>query len=228
MTLSMLTAASPSESYAPPLPVRITKSLLGYGVIAGPIYVGVSVAQGLTRDGFDFTRHAWSLLANGDLGWIQVANFTLTGLMLVAFAVGMRRALQGGRGGTWAPLLMGIFGVGMILSVVFRADPALGFPPGAPEQPEMTLRGALHYPVAGVGFISLVAAFFVLASRYAAEGRRGRAVLSRLVGLAFLAGFAAMIASGGAAWGVVSFTIGILAIFTWVSATAVDLYRRAG
>ena len=23
----------------PPLPVRITKSLLGYGVIAGPIYV---------------------------------------------------------------------------------------------------------------------------------------------------------------------------------------------
>lgn len=32
---------------------RITKSLLGYGVIAGPVYVLVSLAQALTRDGFD-------------------------------------------------------------------------------------------------------------------------------------------------------------------------------
>src|SRR5215211_2668756 len=29
---------------------RITRSLLGYGVIAGPIYIAVSVAQGLVRD----------------------------------------------------------------------------------------------------------------------------------------------------------------------------------
>ena len=29
----------------PPLPVRVTKSLLGYGVIAGPIYVLAVVGQ---------------------------------------------------------------------------------------------------------------------------------------------------------------------------------------
>src|ERR687887_1032495 len=114
MSTTMRPAGTASDT--PPWHVRVTKSLLGYGVIAGPLFVGVSLAQALTRDGFDLTRHAWSLLANGDLGWIQVANFTLSGAMLVAFAVGLRRTLRGGRGQSWAPRLLGTFGVGTALS----------------------------------------------------------------------------------------------------------------
>ncbi|HEU5353283.1 MAG TPA: DUF998 domain-containing protein [Actinocrinis sp.] len=76
---------------------RVTKSLLGYGVIAGPFYVVTSLAQALTRDGFDPTKHAWNLLSNGALGWIQITNFLLTGLMTIAAAVGLRRALGGAR-----------------------------------------------------------------------------------------------------------------------------------
>ncbi|MPZ00176.1 MAG: DUF998 domain-containing protein [Actinophytocola sp.] len=53
---------------------RVTKSLLGYGVLAGVVYVVVATAQAVTRAGFDPARHAVSLLANGDLGWIQIAN----------------------------------------------------------------------------------------------------------------------------------------------------------
>ena len=75
---------------------RITKSLLGYGVIAGPIYVVVVAAQAATRDGFDPRRHAASQLANGDLGWIQIATFLITGAMTIAAAVGIRRALGPG------------------------------------------------------------------------------------------------------------------------------------
>src|SRR2546425_414205 len=45
----------------------LTRTLVAYGVIAGPVYVLVSLAQALTRDGFDLTRHAWSLLSNGGL-----------------------------------------------------------------------------------------------------------------------------------------------------------------
>ena len=62
----------------PPLPVRITKSLLGYGVIAGPIYVLAVAGQMAMRDGFDPTRHAASQLANGDFGWIQITTFLVT------------------------------------------------------------------------------------------------------------------------------------------------------
>src|SRR3981189_2080610 len=72
----------------PPLPVRITKSLLGYGVIAGPIYVLAVAGQMVTRDGFDPTRHAASQLANGEWGWIQIATFVVTGAMTVAAGAG--------------------------------------------------------------------------------------------------------------------------------------------
>jgi hypothetical protein len=83
---------------------RVTKSLLGWGVVAGPLYLAVGVAQALTRDGFDITRHPMSLLSNGALGWIQIANFVVSGLALLAFAVGLRRGCtpgevaHGGRG----------------------------------------------------------------------------------------------------------------------------------
>jgi hypothetical membrane protein len=229
-SITMTGAALPGAAGdTPPRPVRVTKSLLGYGVIAGSSYLVVSLAQALTRDGFDLTRHAWSLLANGELGWIQVANFTVTGAMLVAFAVGLHRALAGGRGGRWAPRLIAAFGVGMALSaLVFRADPAQGFPPGAPEQPELTWHGALHYPVAGIAFLSLVVACFVLASRFVAEGRRGWAAFSRVAGAVFLVGFAGLSASAGAAWSVVGFIVALVVVFAWISAVAVHWYRRAG
>ncbi len=58
---------------------RITKSLLGHGVLAGPFYVIASVVQGLLRSGFDFTRDSWSLLSIGPHGWIHVLVFLLTG-----------------------------------------------------------------------------------------------------------------------------------------------------
>src|SRR6185369_4183766 len=102
---------------------RVTRSLLGYGVLAGPVYVGVSLTEALTRDGFDLRRHAWSLLSNGHLGWIHVLNLVLTGLMTVAFAVGVRRATHA----TWAPRLIGGYGASMVAAGVFRADPAGGF-----------------------------------------------------------------------------------------------------
>ena len=53
--------------------------------------------QMLVRDGFDIRRHALSLLTNGDLGWIQILNFVLPGLLVIAGAFGMRRALRWGR-----------------------------------------------------------------------------------------------------------------------------------
>jgi hypothetical protein len=208
---------------------RVTRSLLGYGVIAGPIYVGVSLAQALTRDGFDLTRHAWSLLANGDLGWVQVTNFVATGLMIIAFAVGLRRALGPGRGRTWAPRLIGVFGLSMVVAGVLRADPALGFPPGTPDAPaSMSWHGAGHFICAGIGFGCLTVACLAVARRFAADGNRGWAWYSRTTGVLFLAGFAAVASGGGSSWSVLSFVAGVILVMTWISALAVHLYRHPG
>ena len=117
-----------------PAPGR-TRALLCCGVLAGPIYIVVGLVQALTREGFDLTRHDLSLLANGRLGWIQITNLVVTGLMTIAAAVGIRRSWRGVRGGTWAPLLLGVYGAGLVAAGIFVADPTLGFPPGTPNGP---------------------------------------------------------------------------------------------
>lgn len=71
------------------------------GVVAGPLFLAVGIAQGFARDGFDFTRNAISQLALGPAGWIQTASFVLTGALLIAGATGLRRVLRGGPGATW-------------------------------------------------------------------------------------------------------------------------------
>src|SRR5690349_5651754 len=138
---------------------RVTRSLLGYGVLAGPFYVGVVLVQAWLRPGFDLAHDDVSLLSNGSLGWIQVANFLLTGAMVIACAVGASRALGGGRAGTWGPRLLAAFGLGMMVAGIFVADPMNGFPPGtaAGRPTVISVHGMLHLAAAGIGFLCLVA-----------------------------------------------------------------------
>ncbi|GAA1303801.1 hypothetical protein Psi02_45250 [Planotetraspora silvatica] len=206
----------------------VTRTLLAYGVIAGPIYVLVSVTEGLTREGFDFSRHAWSLLANGDFGWIHIADLVVTGLMTVAFAVGLGRALRPGRGATWAPRLVGAYGTSMAAAGAFRADPALGFPVGTPAGAgEVSWHGTLHFVSGGIGFTCLIVACFVTGARFGREGRRGWAVFSRITGVLFFAGFAGIASGGGSVWINLAFTAAVVLVCAWISAVAVHLYRRA-
>ncbi|MEU4690469.1 DUF998 domain-containing protein [Actinoplanes sp. NPDC023714] len=106
--------------------------LLGCGIVAGPLFLAAGVIQGLTREGFDLTRNAISQLSLGDLGWIQVINFILTGALLIAGATGLRQALRDGPGATWAPRMVAVFGASFLVSAVFDADPGAGFPVGTP------------------------------------------------------------------------------------------------
>jgi hypothetical protein len=207
---------------------RVTRTLLAYGVIAGPIYILVSLAQALTRDGFDVARHQWSLLSNGDLGWIQITNFVVTGMMIVALAAGLRRALRPGRGATWAPRLVGVYGASLIAAGVFRADPALGFPVGTPDgMGDVSWHGILHLVAGAIGFSCLIAACFVLARRFSAEGRRGWATFSRVTGVLFLAGFVGVAAGAGSTGTNLAFVAAVVLAWAWISALAAHLYRRA-
>jgi hypothetical membrane protein len=201
---------------------RITKSLLGYGVIAGPVYVVVSLAQALTRPGFDLTRHAWSLLSTGDLGWIQVTNFVAAGLMTIALAVGLRRA----GAGAWAPRLIGVYGLSLVAAGVFRADPALGFPPGTPSDAHsVSWHGMLHLLSGSVGFLCLIAACLIVGRTAAAGGARGWAICSRTTGVVFLAGFAGIASGSHGAPTTLPFAAAVVLAWSWITALSVRLYR---
>jgi hypothetical protein len=217
-----MTATSAVQSARVSIPAR---TLLAAGVVAGPLYVGVSLAQALTREGFDLTRHPWSALANGDLAWIQMANLAVTGLLVMAFAAGLRRVLATGRGSRWAPRMVALYGLGMLVAAFFTADPVPGFPAGTPAgYAEVSWHGIAHMMAAGTGFIGIVAACFILARRFSAAGERGWAITSRTVGIFFLASFAGLSGTGSAA-GIIAFTLGVVAVFAWLAALAVR-YRR--
>lgn len=208
---------------------RVTRSLLGYGVLAGPVYVVTILVQAALRPGFDLTRHDASLLSNGDLGWIQVANFIVTGAMVIAAAVGIGRALAGGRGATWAPRLLGVYGVGLVGAGLFTADPMNGFPAGAPAgMPAISTHGLLHIAFAAIGFLGFVAACFVMARRFAATRRRGWSAFSTITGLAFLAAFIGLASGSASAAVVIAFWAGLIVAWAWLAAVSIDLYRATG
>jgi len=81
----------------------LTTALLRCGVIAGPLYIIVGAIQVLVRPGFDVRYNVLSQMALGDLGWIQTANFAVSGLLVLAGAIGISRAIRSGRGATCAP-----------------------------------------------------------------------------------------------------------------------------
>ncbi len=206
---------------------RQTRALLICGLIAGPLYIVVGLIQALTRPGFDLMRHDLSLLANGDLGWIQSTNLVLTGLLVAAFAVGMRQALPAGPGRTWGPILLGVYGVGLIGAGFFTADPAFGFPPGTPADAHtISWHGLLHIITAGIGFLGLIAACFVLARRFASRRQRGWAVYSLATGVIFFAAFVGVATGSGQPWSVIGFWIGVVFAWVWIWALAMKLLRE--
>jgi len=208
---------------------KLTRALLACGVVAGPVYLSVGLVQAFTRPGFDITRHALSLLSNGDLGWIQITNFMVTGLLVIAGAVGMRRALHTGRGRTWGPLLVGVYGLGLIGAGIFKADPAMGFPVGTPaDATAISSNGLLHFVCGGVGFLALIAACFVMAHRFATLHQRGWAAFSVVTGVVFFAGFFGIASGSGNGWTILGFWIGVVLAWAWVLAVSARLRGELG
>ncbi|MBC7895828.1 MAG: DUF998 domain-containing protein, partial [Cytophagaceae bacterium] len=87
----------------------VTRFMLTLGVVVGPFYLALGLLQAFLRDGFDLGRHALSHLATGPGGWVQTANFVLSGLMVVAAALAFTRVM-GPRARAMC-VLLGAFGV---------------------------------------------------------------------------------------------------------------------
>ncbi len=209
-----------------------SKSLLTAGIIAGPLWIVITYAQAFTRDGFDLVRHPASLLSQGDLGWLQIAAFVVSGVLYIASAVGLKRALTG-IGKMWAPIMLGIFGVGMIIGGVFRADPALGFPPGTPlGVPDVvSVSSQIHGMAPIIAFAALTLCFFILSRRFFNQGKKLLAWVTILIGvgslvLSSLPGITADMEAG--LFNFIPLWVGSTVAFLWVSVLLVTIKKEAG
>jgi hypothetical protein len=196
--------------------------LLRSGVIAPVLFFVVFLIEGATRANYNALQHPVSSLEIGELGWMQRTNFVVSGGLIIAFAVGLKRRL----GGLWRPLLIGLVGVGLIGAGVFAADPISGYPPGTPMIPDRTTEGKLHDALSSLVFLGLPVACFV----FAKSGSRAWAVCSIASGVAFLVSF--VLTSMGFAQQPTLMPIGgllqrvtLLIGFGWVAALALRVTR---
>ncbi|MEV6267889.1 DUF998 domain-containing protein [Kribbella sp. NPDC051936] len=201
-----------------------TRALLTGGAIAGPLYVATWLIQAFTREAFDITRHPASLLANGGPGWIQTTNFIVSGLLTIAAAVGLRRAMPpASPGRVWGPRLVATYGVGLLLAAAFPADPGAGFPAGTPaDYAEISTRGMGHFVAGTIGFSGLIAACLVFAAHYRALGRRTFARFSTVTGILFFAAFAGLNAGAGSRPTIIAFDLAVILGWTWLTTITLD------
>ncbi len=217
---SSTTAAYARRVSAPAAATTRTKMMVGCGIVFGPLFYVVAIVQMVIRPGFDLRHHAISLLSLGDLGWIQVTNFLVTGVLALLCAIGLRRLLRGSPGGTWGPVLIGLCGLGAVAGAIFHPDPGLGFPPGAPAGMPATMSGhaLLHMIAFNMAVLSLIAACFVFVRRFVAQGRRGRAIYCVATGLVspllIILGMSNKNLVG------VFMAVGVAVVFAWVAAIA--------
>jgi hypothetical protein len=199
-----------------------TKTLLFCGAIASPLFVAAFLIEGATRAYYDPLRHPVSSLAFGDSGWTQRANFLVTGLLMLAFAIGLRRALRPLAGSTWGPLLVGACAIGLLGAGIFVADPMNGYPPGTPDKRlDYSTHGVLHDLSSTLVFLGLPVACFVF-SRWL--------IYSAVTAVVFLGAFILSSAGFGQAEGLVDLAglfqrVTLIVGFGWLTLLAVRFLR---
>ena len=185
---------------------NITNNLLKCGVAAGPLYVVVGAIEILTRPGFDMRKHSLSLMSLGSLGWIHITLFIVTGLLVILGAIGIRRAIKGekalrqsfdkaqdkgsGQAGTWAPIMLALYGLSLIGAGLSIPDPMKGFPPGTPmDLHTFTTHGLLHLLFGAIGFAGLIAACLIFGKRFKHLKDTQQGMFSVITGFVFLFAF---------------------------------------
>jgi hypothetical membrane protein len=201
----------------------VTRSMLGWGVVAGPFYVIVSLVLALTRPGFLLSQHALSLLTLGEGGWMQRVNLVLTGLMVAVAGLGMTRAIRNGRGLAMGALCV-FDGLALMLSAVFLPDPGAGFPPGS-EGGHFSTSGVLHLLFGALGFLAIAAAAWACARWARDQGLAPLARASRILAICVLVGFIGGAALATSTFGVVLLWIAVLAQFAWLALASSTIYR---
>jgi Protein of unknown function (DUF998) len=210
-----------------------SRALLVCGAIAGPLFTAAWILEGATRAHYNPLWHPVSSLElGGEFGWTQRANFVVAGLLTLAFAIGLWRALRPLGGSTWGPLLVGAHAIGLLGAGIFVTDPVNGYPPGTPDHPATygSAHAALHDLLSVGTFVGLPIACLVMARRFAGWGQRGWALYSAATGVVLMVTFVLtsmafnqvepLVAFGGLFQRATA-TLG----WTWVTLLAVHLLR---
>ena len=135
------------------------RPLLWCGIAGPPLFVLVFLVDGFVHPRYNAVSDLVSELSRGELGWLQIANFLVLAVAMLAFAAGIRWGVERGAGSGTGSLLFAVMGAGLIVAGVFVGD-AHGS--GAVH----TQSGSIHNWASLPVFGSLALACFVFAGRF--------------------------------------------------------------
>ena len=218
---------------------KLTSFLLAGGVVGPMLFIVVFLIEGATRPGYSAWRNYVSQLSTGEGGWVQITNFIVCGLLSLGFALALWSSWSSSRptgGFAWGPMLLIIFGLGLIVAGIFVTDPALGYPPGSPLGAQgQTLHGDIHGVAGLLTFGVLAATCFVYAQRFRSDlDWKGWTTYSNVTGAIIALGFIAATVSSvldergvvpNAPTGLIQ-RIAIIAGWGWMALFALLLLRK--
>jgi hypothetical membrane protein len=144
------------------------------------VFVMVVIALHILQPGLDPRTEAVSYYVHGPFGWLLTVGLIALGIGSLSLVVGLVRTLVGRWAGTGRWLVC-IWGAGVLLGGVFRADPA-----GHWNEPP-SLAGMIHGNAAMLAFMALPIGALFLARTFQ-QDERWRREARLLRGLAFAAG----------------------------------------
>jgi hypothetical protein len=146
-----------------------TQTVLLAAGFGGVLFVLTFLVLGAMAPGYDAMRETISALEFTRLGFAQRINFFVFGLMLMAFAVGLRRELGSGRGAVLIPMFQCLSGVGVVGDAIFIHEP-------------------LHLVCDLITFNSALVVLFLFAWRFSGDSRwTGWSTYSIVTALAMMA-----------------------------------------
>lgn len=210
--------------------MKNAKLQLVCGAIAGPLFILTFIIEDALRAHYNPVHNLVSSLEYGRLGWIQVGNFLITGVLVMVFAIGLWRRYRTVHDMVWGAWLIGILAIGIIGAGIFTTDAVLSHPAATTMTQHSTFHGLLHKLFSVGAFFVLPASSFVVAHRLAKWRLRGWAIYSVLSGIGtlvffFLSAYAIAIPRSFIGDAGLYERISIIIGLSWLSLFAIKLLR---
>jgi hypothetical membrane protein len=196
------------------------------GIIAPIFYASLAITMGLIKTGYSHRTMMMSILGGvgGLRGFVFNIGVTLTGLLLIAFAIGLHRGISEGRGSKVGPLLIVLAGAGMMGAGIFHCDS------GCANVLSRTFTGIMHTVSAFIAGLCLAISPFVVFPRIRRDRLWGNlkwytlatGILANIPGLIFWISLATIRIP---AWEGLIQRLGLAIPLLWVEVMSIQLLR---
>jgi hypothetical membrane protein len=142
---------------------RSVIAVLALAGIVGPIlFTVVALVHSLLRPDHSLVGLPISALATGPSGWVQDVNFVISGVLMLAYPIGLHLEIRQTRWGVVGPALLVLSGAGLVLAGVFPAVDASG---------NLSYDSLGHTVASFMAFLGTGGGFIVVSRRLAGDPR---------------------------------------------------------